>query len=566
MFIKKNLLLKEKSFFQILLIIFCLLPLFSGISSIPPLDRDESRFAQSSYQMLHNNDYINIKFQDEIRAKKPAGIYWLQAFSAKIFGSENILSYRIPSLIAAFICIAVIWYFSKSIFGRDSSELITLLFASNILFVTEAHIGKTDTFLLSTICLQQLLLFLIYLNKNLNFYSKYVLPSFMWFFISIGILIKGPVSILIFCLTISSFAILQRNVSIFFKIKPLIGIIVICLIVLPWVILIQSSTNGLFFQKAIMEDFFAKLISGQESHFGYPGYYLLITPLILWPIASFLPISVLFILKNKRNLAIKFLLCWIIPFWIIIEFVPTKLFHYPLPIIPAIVMIIAASIIYFEKNEIIIKSEKNKYLIFFISLFFGLGGIGLSLALFYLSINFSEPKDLTLYFIVFANFFLCLLVFLITAYKNFLIIFQSKPFSNFTKVFLKPKIIIILSSLFYIGMFGFMLPNLKKLYPSSMIFNELKNIKYDSVSLTGYYEPSLVFLLKGNLVNSNPNEAVIFLVEGDKNIALVEENSVDEFLSSAKSFELNLIQFKKIEGFNYSKGQRTKIYFYKNIN
>ena len=69
MFIKKNLLLKEKSFFQILLIIFCLLPLFSGISSIPPLDRDESRFAQSSYQMLHNNDYINIKFQDEIRAK-----------------------------------------------------------------------------------------------------------------------------------------------------------------------------------------------------------------------------------------------------------------------------------------------------------------------------------------------------------------------------------------------------------------------------------------------------------------------------------------------------------------
>ena len=75
MFIKKNFSLKEKSFLQILLVIFCLLPFFAGISSIPPLDRDESRFAQSSFQMLDKEDYINIKFQDEIRAKKPVGIY-----------------------------------------------------------------------------------------------------------------------------------------------------------------------------------------------------------------------------------------------------------------------------------------------------------------------------------------------------------------------------------------------------------------------------------------------------------------------------------------------------------
>ena len=41
---------------------------------------------------------FNIKFQDEIRAKKPIGIYWLQSFSAKIFGSEDIGSFRLPSL------------------------------------------------------------------------------------------------------------------------------------------------------------------------------------------------------------------------------------------------------------------------------------------------------------------------------------------------------------------------------------------------------------------------------------------------------------------------------------
>ena len=45
--------------------------------------------------MIQTGDYVNIKFQDEIRAKKPIGIYWLQAFSAKIFGQEDIGSYRI---------------------------------------------------------------------------------------------------------------------------------------------------------------------------------------------------------------------------------------------------------------------------------------------------------------------------------------------------------------------------------------------------------------------------------------------------------------------------------------
>ena len=69
------------------LIFLILAGIFSGQNSIPPIDRDEARFAQASRQMVQSNDYVNVKFQDEIRAKKPIGIYWLQAFSTKVFGS-----------------------------------------------------------------------------------------------------------------------------------------------------------------------------------------------------------------------------------------------------------------------------------------------------------------------------------------------------------------------------------------------------------------------------------------------------------------------------------------------
>ena len=51
----------------------------TGQHLVPPMDRDESRFAQASRQMLQSGDYVTIRFQDELRAKKPAGIYWLQS-------------------------------------------------------------------------------------------------------------------------------------------------------------------------------------------------------------------------------------------------------------------------------------------------------------------------------------------------------------------------------------------------------------------------------------------------------------------------------------------------------
>src|SRR3954454_19443365 len=79
-----------------------------GFFSIPPVDRDESRFAQATKQMIESGDYVDIRFQDDVRYKKPVGIYWLQAGvvkTAQTVGVPQALTtiwlYRIPSLIGA---------------------------------------------------------------------------------------------------------------------------------------------------------------------------------------------------------------------------------------------------------------------------------------------------------------------------------------------------------------------------------------------------------------------------------------------------------------------------------
>src|SRR5436305_15071864 len=90
------------------LIFVSLVSFLPGFFHLPPIDRDESRFAQATKQMIESGDYIDIRFQDDVRYKKPVGIYWLQAGvvrTAEALGipeaRTTIALYRIPSLLGA---------------------------------------------------------------------------------------------------------------------------------------------------------------------------------------------------------------------------------------------------------------------------------------------------------------------------------------------------------------------------------------------------------------------------------------------------------------------------------
>src|SRR3979411_1834559 len=81
-----------------------LLVFLPGFFNIPPIDRDEARFAQATKQMVETGDFVDIRFQDEVRYKKPVGVYWLQAAAvetASALGLQRaqvrVWLYRAPS-------------------------------------------------------------------------------------------------------------------------------------------------------------------------------------------------------------------------------------------------------------------------------------------------------------------------------------------------------------------------------------------------------------------------------------------------------------------------------------
>ncbi len=90
------------------LVVVTLFAFLPGFFHIPPVDRDEARFAQATKQMIETGDYVDIRFQAETRYKKPVGIYWLQAAVVELAEAAGlpqarlrIWLYRIPSLIGA---------------------------------------------------------------------------------------------------------------------------------------------------------------------------------------------------------------------------------------------------------------------------------------------------------------------------------------------------------------------------------------------------------------------------------------------------------------------------------
>jgi hypothetical protein len=140
------------------LLVVSLLAFLPGFFSIPPIDRDEARFAQATKQMLETGDYVDIRFQDEVRYKKPVGIYWLQAAAVKAasaLGFQRALTtiwlYRIPSLVGAVGTVLLTYWAALAFVSRRAAVLAGLMMASCVLLGIERLIAKTDAMLVMAV-------------------------------------------------------------------------------------------------------------------------------------------------------------------------------------------------------------------------------------------------------------------------------------------------------------------------------------------------------------------------------------------------------------------------------
>lgn len=323
-----------------LLILLCLALYLPGISAIPPLDRDEARFAQASKQMIETGDYVDIRFQDTPRYKKPVGAYWLQAASAQLFSPSDVAAiwaYRIPSMVAATVAVLLTHALAAMFLAPGAALLAAALLATSFLLTAEAHMAKTDALLLVTVLAAQYGLARAYVGQGgIGTWLPF------WLGIGLGGLVKGPITPLIVGLTATALVVTERQIGWLRQLRPLVGLPLAAFIVLPWVIAVQLRSGGAFLESSVGGDLIPKLLGGMESHGSPPGYYLLLVMLTFWPGSLLIWPAMANAWRSRSDPAIRFLLAWLIPAWLLYEVVPTKLPHYVLPLYPALAILAAA--------------------------------------------------------------------------------------------------------------------------------------------------------------------------------------------------------------------------------
>ncbi|HEY2106902.1 MAG TPA: glycosyltransferase family 39 protein, partial [Candidatus Binataceae bacterium] len=195
-----------------MLLLLCLALYLPGLSTIPPVDRDEAYFAQATRQMLTSGDFIRPRYLDQNRYRKPIGIYWLQAVAVKAAGDADagvIWPYRMPSAVGITIAVLLTYYIGALMLDRAAGTLAGALLAASVLAVVQANLARADAALLACIVAAQAGLADLYTGVTPRRRNGFLAAGF-WAALGAGILIKGPVAPFVSGSTILTLALWDR--------------------------------------------------------------------------------------------------------------------------------------------------------------------------------------------------------------------------------------------------------------------------------------------------------------------------------------------------------------------
>jgi len=545
-------------------LIICALAWLPGFFTLPPLDRDESRFAQATIQMLESHDFIDIKLGQDARYAKPVGIYWLQAVSTSLLGNSDkpqIWTYRVPSFLGALAAVAATFWMVRGFAAADTAFFSALILGLSVLLMSEAKIAKTDAVLLATVTTAQAVLLRVYAayrgegrfaratppvngGRKGAFASHVVLAG--WAALGLGVLIKGPVIAIVCAATIAALVVADRDWRWLKQLRAGTGIPLSLAIILPWAIAIGLASHGAFYEKSLGQDFALKLVGEQETHGAPPGYYALLANLTFWPGTLLLIPGLVVAWRRRTEPAIRFLLAWAAATWLLFEFVPTKLPHYVLPAYPALAALCALGMkSWADDKKGAIGIARWLSLILFV-----IAGIALALFIAIAPMRFGNGATWYLYAAVVAAV---------------LAVVSVVP----AALARRPEAAIIragFAAILVYAIAGFVtVPRLDALWLSPRMADAVAQYSHPNdpaVITAGYSEPSIQFLLGTRTMLDNGAGAARVSAQAG-GLVLVSDDQRDAFLSGLAAAGAQAQSLQQIDGLNYSRGRKTRITLYR---
>jgi 4-amino-4-deoxy-L-arabinose transferase-like glycosyltransferase len=436
-----------------------------------------------------------------------------------------------PSFIGAMLAVLATRQIGRlAASGERTAMLAGLMLAACVLLTVEAHIAKTDAALLGATTLAQAMLAQAWLYPAT---VRRRHAALFWLALGAGILIKGPITPLVTGLTALTLVVSQRRAGWLNTLRPAWGVPLMLAVILPWLVAIGIATHGEFFAEAVGSDLGSKLAGGEETHGGFPGFHLLLLPLLAFPGSLWVLRAAPRVWVARRDPATCFLLAWAIPAWLVFEAVPTKLPHYTLPLYPALFLLAALYGMGPMRDEPRWRWRAAQCTVLTAAVLLWAGALGLPIFL-HMPWLLGVPALPALGIVTYQ------------CWRE------------------KPVWALLAMAPVYLALLQLELPNLTPLWIAPRVHTLLSGwpgYQPSGVNLTagGYAEPSLLFLAGPHIALMPNGASAARSLARARGAALVTDLDRDAFLAEARRLSLDTHPRGTVPGFNYSRGKRVTL-------
>ena len=288
--------------------------------------------------MLESGDWVVPRLMGEVRTAKPPAIYWLQAAAMRIFG-YNEFAVRLSGAVACAATVALLAAGLPALVGRRRAGWACFLFGTSLLVLGVAKVGVIDGVLVLCVAAMQLALLRIAMQRGNHGASI----AALWFAVSLGVLVKGPVIVGVLAMTLIAWSVLGgqnrgAGPSLARRLRPVLGACIVLLVCGPWLVLVTLQEPD-FLTTSLAHEVGARSISGLEGHGQPPGFHLLALFATWFPWSVVLPATLVAAWRRRRQPRVRLALAACIGPWLMFEVVVTKLPHYLLVIFPMLALI-----------------------------------------------------------------------------------------------------------------------------------------------------------------------------------------------------------------------------------
>lgn len=555
------------------LAVLCALVYGVGLKAIPPVDRDESRFAQASRQMLESGDYVLPQVQDRPRLNKPPGIYWLQAASAGVLGDsqadithQNIWAYRLPSAIAALVAVLLTWRIGVRLLDPRAAVLGAALLATCPIMVWEAHQARADQLLLATVTVSVLALTHIWRKAACGQRASAWWALLLWLGVGAGIMAKGPITPMVIVLTAIGVSLATRRWAWLKQTRAWMALIILPAVVGPWVYFVAQRVGFENYLRIIFEETIGRSGDAAEGHWGPPGYHVIALVVMLFPGSLLTAAAVvrawkmgggswrearLGASKAWRARPETFLLAWIVPSWIVFELVATKLPHYTMPLYPAIALLSARAALSGPK----LMKQLGKASGAGFSLWLGVGAIGLAGTLMGLAWwgGMREQSGLVMTVAVGGGGAAVILGLLVVARVG---LARGRV--------IRAHVLGMGAMVVWSGaMLGVVLPRSERVWINSRVATAVMELSAEMVrpvALVSYHEDSQIFLLRGRGERIDAEYLPLWVKKHPTGLVVVDKLREP----GAAAYAEGVLEYgAEVRGYNYSVGRRVELMVYR---